>query len=316
MSRTNNEIEQKVCQLYSNKMLICDIANAVGVTRHTVVRILKRQRVYVSERSQKHLDQKRIIRNQQVVTLSQQGLSTRQIAKKLNVSKSNVQLILGKYQAPNMDNSFQERFFQNIDTEEKAYWLGFLYADGCITDRSIRIELSLTDLKHLETFRDTIKYYKAKFYYRSDGIRSVLYAINSKIMIHDLKQLGCTSRKSLTICFPSENMIPCTLIHHFMRGYFDGNGCINVAMRTRSSFSVTSNIEFLNGYQAALNEGIHKTTTVKIQETHSEGIGILMLGGNQQVLRVYDFLYKDATIFLDRKREKFNILNSRLRSKT
>ena len=316
MSRTSSVIEQKVCQMYSNKILLHEIANSVGITRHTVVRILKRQGVYVPERSQKHLDQKRIIRNQQIISLSEQGLSSRQIAKKLNIGKSNVQRILSNRQELHIDDSFQERFFQNIDTEEKAYWLGFLYADGCITDRSIRVELTLTDLKHLEKFRDTVKYYKAKFYYRSDGIQSVLYAINSKVMIRDLERLGCTSRKSLTIRFPSESFVPCTLIHHFMRGYFDGNGCINVAVRTRSSVSITSNIEFLDGYQTVLNEGIHKTTTVKIQETHSKGIGVLMLGGNQQVLKVYDFLYEDATIFLDRKREKFNILNSRLRSKT
>lgn len=313
MSRTSIDTEQQVCQMYSNRTLIHDIAEAVGVTRHTVVRILKRQGSYVPERSRKHKDQKQSIRNQQIIKLFKQGLSTRQIAKQLKIGKSTAQLIVSEYQKSNIDDSFQERFFQTIDTEKKAYWLGFLMADGCITDRSIRVELTLADQSHLEKFRDVIKYYRTKFYYRNDGIKSVLYIISSKTMINDLATFGCIPRKSLVIRFPSIDLVPTELIHHFMRGYFDGNGCINISERTRSSVSVTSNMEFLDGYQQALNCGISKTTTVKIQQTHSEGMGLFMLGGNQQVLKIYDFLYKDATIFLDRKKEKFDILSSRLR---
>lgn len=50
------------------------------------------------------------------------------------------------------------RIFENIDTEEKAYWLGFLYADGCVGSKESKVELSLAekDLRHMEKFRSFI----------------------------------------------------------------------------------------------------------------------------------------------------------------
>ena len=51
-------------------------------------------------------------------------------------------------------SKFDECVFDSIDNEEKAYWLGFIFADGCISSRDNAFELSLKgeDIEHLHKF--------------------------------------------------------------------------------------------------------------------------------------------------------------------
>jgi len=59
---------------------------------------------------------------------------------------------------------FNENYFDVIDNPDKAYWLGFLYADGAISSNNNTVELSLksSDIKHLEKFRDNLGFSKDK----------------------------------------------------------------------------------------------------------------------------------------------------------
>ena len=313
------EKEELICRLYQNNELIHDIANKAQCERHSVVRVLKRHGIYQESKSKKHLNNDKMIRNQKIFELAKQGLTNKQIAAQLNIGKSTVQKILQDnpqfVQNKNHHYLFNENYFEEIQTEGQAYWLGFLYADGCIADKSVRLELALTDRLHVEKFRDAIQYQRAKIYYRSDNIQSACLVINSQKMVNDLIALGCMPKKSLKIRFPHNDIIPDCLIHHFMRGYFDGNGSVCTSKDGCFRFSVVSNVQFLEEYQKRLNKGIHKNTTVKICNTHSIGIGTLPLGGSQQVLQIFHFLYSDATIFLQRKYDKFLMLERRLQLK-
>ena len=321
------ETENQICNMYQNNMLICQISKQLNVERHTVVRALKRCNLYDPKKSKKHLDDTRIIRNQQVCTLSMQGYSHRQIAKMLSIGKSNINYILKNsidfipletgrydYRAKKM---FNERFFQVIDTEEKAYWLGFLYADGCVTNKAVRLEISIKDRKHLEKFKDILQYQNAHFYFRKD-IESILLHMNSSVMVQDLEKLGCVKKKTYILQFPNTEQVPLSLIHHFMRGYFDGDGCIYVhpKLYSISTFSLVGTLDFLQRYQEVLNQGICKTTTNKIYSLKSQNIGSISFGGSLQVKKIYDFLYHDATLYLERKKEKFDIVISRLNVKS
>lgn len=316
----SEEKEELICRMYQENELIHDIASKVSCERHTVVRVLKRHKLYQEQKSKVHINNDRIQRDRNVMRLATQGLTNRQIAAQLNIGKSTVQKIIQQNRLNNNDHyyKFNENFFESIDTEQQAYWLGFLFADGCVTGRSICLELALRDRLHVENFCKAIQYNDAHYYYRPDNIQSIRVVIGSKKMVSDLAKFGCVPNKSLTIRFPRENVIPNNLIHHFMRGYFDGNGCINIPTNEylRSSFSLVSNIHFLEEYQTILNKGIQKDTVVKIQNTHNSGIGVITLGGNQQVIKIFNYLYKDATIYLERKYEKFLTLSSRLELKT
>ena len=214
-------------------------------------------------------------------------------------------------------------YFKVIDTEEKAYWLGFLYADGCILEsvkngrvKAMNIELSLKydDIKHLKKFlycicsNAPIKKKKVKL---ND---KVYYACRVNIccteMCRDLIKLGCTPRKSLTLKFPNEEQVPKHLLKHFIRGYFDGDGCIshgkhniiyNNEYYTRCGFSGTKDI--LEGIHKYLDDfGLNRITHVHQSQAYE-----VMWGGKNNALKIYHALYDNATIYLDRKYEKFQL---------
>ncbi|MDL2302602.1 LAGLIDADG family homing endonuclease, partial [Lachnospiraceae bacterium OttesenSCG-928-D06] len=139
---------------------------------------------------------------------------------------------------------YDEHYFQQIDSEHKAYWLGFLYADGHIEPlrkgnkiKAYRIEIGLSavDKSHLELFLHDIDS-NAPLTYKKTIIRDKTYEscrvrINNTNMCRDLISLGCVPQKSLTLTFPSEELLPGNYVRHFIRGYFDGDGCISYTTR-------------------------------------------------------------------------------------
>lgn len=92
--------------------------------------------------------------------------------------------------------------FKVIDTEEKAYWLGFLYADGCVGSTESKIELSLAeqDFHHIEKFRDFIGI-NNKISYRS-AVKAYRYSFRSESCKQDLIDKGCIPKKSLILKYP------------------------------------------------------------------------------------------------------------------
>jgi hypothetical protein len=113
-------------------------------------------------------------------------------------------------------------YFHTIDSDEKAYWLGFIAADGAVYSNgrqySITLDLQPRDLHWLERFRDTIAP-GAKI--TTHGSRSNSVSIGSQEMVGDLMALGIGPRKSNTLEWPS---IPEALVIPFLLGYFDGDG--------------------------------------------------------------------------------------------
>ena len=116
-------------------------------------------------------------------------------------------------------------FFENIDNEHKAYWLGMLVADGNISDfgrksYTIRLLLKNSDIYHVEQFAKDIGIDK-KVHINNDGRGSI--AIHSKKMFFDLMSHGVMPQKTRHEVFPE---LPKELVPHFIRGFFDGDGTI------------------------------------------------------------------------------------------
>ena len=156
---------------------------------------------------------------------------------------------------------FNEHYFDVIDTEDKAYWLGFWFADGNIQFKKSKytdgtkggvaeITLKATDKSHLvkmlrcmdadEDFPIQDKEVKlgGKKYY---ACRVNLHSID---LCYGLNNQGCVPKKSLILKPPHirEDLIP-----HFVRGYFDGDGCVSFNEETKKySVSFLGTEEFLN----------------------------------------------------------------------
>lgn len=207
--------------------------------------------------------------------------------------------------------NLDENYFEVINTPNKAYWLGFLYADGCVLVREknnkksyiLEISLNEDDITHLEKFKmclksnSPIKYKTIKEKYKSCRL-----AICNKKICEDLIKLGCTPRKSLTLTFPSEEQVPKELIPHFIRGYLDGDGCVfNNGKEKRIGFVGTKNI--LENIQDIMYKEFGLTKT-KMQP---QGQAFqCMWSGTGNLKTWFDYLYNyEDIIFLQRKFEKF-----------
>lgn len=205
---------------------------------------------------------------------------------------------------------YDRSFFNIIDNEKKAYWLGFIYADGCVYKRTLSIRLSTKDKSHLDKFLLDIKSDKTMQFGTQDSFGKeteyVQLQINSVDIVEDLKKLGIVERKSLILNFPSEDIVPKHLQKHFIRGYIDGDGCITRTRRTNSyEIKAVGTENMLNGILKSLEKD---TQLRKRRETDS--CYYFSIGGNLQVLNILNWLYEDSTVYLDRKYEKYIELKS------
>jgi hypothetical protein len=139
------------------------------------------------------------------------------------------------------------------------------------------------------------------------------FRINQKEICYQLEALGCVSNKSLILEFPTT--VPNELIHHFLRGYSDGDGCIykNKLQKTKTSkpyintiWKFVSTKQFCNETAKILKEQLDINCSQSLSRPKTNQITTtLSVGGNLQVMKVLDWLYKNATIYLPRKYEKY-----------
>ena len=210
----------------------------------------------------------------------------------------------------------QEDFFDVIDTEEKAYTLGLLYADGCNqTDRnSVSLGLKETDKEILDKITALIQPTKPLQYINMSSQRNkegfensknqYRLVIANKHISERLVELGCGKAKTHNLTFPTEAQVSSYLIRHFIRGYFDGDGCISGAVK---KVDIVGTEKFLKTVQVILLKeiGIKESKLNRRHNEREDEIRCLQICGRHQVDKFKDFIYKDATVFLSRKKDKF-----------
>lgn len=231
------------------------------------------------------------------------NIGVRELSKKYDIDRSVLTgwLLAKGYKIENRraSKSFNIHYFDEIDTEEKAYWLGFLFADGAITQHnksySIELSLKLDDKEHVKKFSTALgkNCINNCSTYRSRCI------IGSKHMFNILESYGCTQRKSLTLKFPNLNIFKNeNLIRHFIRGYVEGDGCLSFCDKnhTQAIISILGTKNFLNGIQQCYKSKYKLSTNSKTQEITK----ILSYSGST-AYKFAKWLYDGATIYLDRK---------------
>lgn len=195
-----------------------------------------------------------------------------------------------------------KNIFEVINTEEKAYWLGFLYADGYVglTDNRVELTLQLSDVNHIEKFKTFLN---SDCKISTNSYRSRLSIKDEKIK-KDLINLGCTPQKSLILKFPTDDKVPKELIRHFIRGYFDGDGSLCVTEKTKS-IDILGTYDFL--YQLCLESNI-TTSKIYVSKSKSNKVFRIVLGSRLDLYNFSKYIYDDCNIYLDRKYEKFKKL--------
>ena len=235
----------------------------------------------------------------------------KELAERLGRTKSAVDLKINQLGLHKGIYTYDHSYFHNIDTEEKAYWLGFIYADGGIRNdigESYQLVISLTasDGEHLKKFNKSLGGNLQVVYsdslYKPNGktYKKATIRVCSKEIVKDLVAIGATPCKSLTIQFPELRQ---DLIRHFIRGYFDGDGCVSAPKRKKERLSyirvsfVSGSSEFLDDLRRILYENNIHSYFSKNEQTYRE----LTIGAMKDVDMFLHYIYDGATIYLDRK---------------
>lgn len=211
----------------------------------------------------------------------------------------------------------KEDFFDSIDTQEKAYFLGFLYADGYNYNAKSKISLKLQeqDKKILIQLNNLIQPTKPLYHIirpENDGYKNgknqYLLSMNSRHMSDRLSELGLTQAKTFTLTFPE--WLDKDLIRHFIRGYMDGDGYVN-KRRDNAQVAFVSTLLFCEKLKEIISDILSVRSSICIHKSYN--IRILRIYGPKQVMKLLDWIYKDSTIHLQRKHNAYLTLKENMK---
>ena len=203
---------------------------------------------------------------------------------------------------------YQQDIFENIDSAEKAYWLGFLAADGCNYQRehnaSIILNVHEKDIEHLEKFKQfchTDAEIKSYIGYEGFSNQTPMCKItlNSKKISNDLIDKGILPNKSLILQPPH---ILEEFYKPFILGYFDGDGSISKTSQYNNySISIQGTKEILTWICEVLD---WDAKLEKRNINSNNNSYYIRCGGTNKPYQILNQLYNSCEIHLDRK---FNI---------
>lgn len=243
-----------------------------------------------------------------IVSEYKKGKTLSALGREFGVSYSTIRNLLKRKGIKTEGNKHNfprdEFYFKNIDSKEKAYWLGFLYADGCVHSNSNEISITLKDRDHLEKFRKAIKSNNkiGESIDKRYGSLPKIYhfSIKDKQLKSDLIKWGCVPNKSLSLTkIPN---IPRDFVSHFIRGYFDGDGSLHWLNGTKNfRISFVGTAPFLKDIQKELG------LSLSLGQQEGNKSKYFQVAGRKQVPMILDYIYKDSNenIRLTRKYKNY-----------
>lgn len=232
----------------------------------------------------------------EIIERYSKGESTKSIANCLGTYNTTIRRILlrNNIAVRNQSEAQTDRNNMFINrTPEGDYWLGMLISDGYIGDKEYVIGLGLQDkdLEHLKKYSSFVKanvksYKHPKF----EALEHRVYFKNKAINLW-LKSIGITERKSSTVC------INIDLNRDILRGILDGDGYVrlnklNVAIATQSVCLKDAIIKYL------------KENDINATSYKSKDLFIVGIYKNNDVFKLYNLLYTDTDLFLERKKDR------------
>lgn len=212
-------------------------------------------------------------------------------------------------------------YFDCIQTEHQAYWLGLLWADGnisrtaqrCAGPNRLRLVQLWSRRALLQTFLDDLEStIPIKRVDKAGHAPTAAIDINSRPLCMALQHLGFGLKSERTSIPIAES----ALLKHFLRGYFDGDGCLSLyeqhvrhATIYKQEWSLTGNETFLRNVRSTYEPliGIESHTKLKRYRRTSQAV-TLRYGKKSDVLRLCQYMYDDATLYLEEKYAQYRRL--------
>lgn len=295
-------MKERIIELYKQGTSITQLSKQFNCHNTTIKYILAKAKLYGKE----------VKISQNIISEYLNGESLTNLGKKYKCKRQNIAIVLlyNGYDVENRQNrtKFNETIFDSIDTEEKAYWLGFIFADGYISSSKYTFEISLkgADKNHLDKFNNFMQH-EDQNHVKLSNIKlngkifeRCRWSVTNKHLWKTLNNLGCTPQKSLTLQFPNLNIFKTkNLICHFIRGYFDGDGSFS---RTINARTVSPNVSLLGTYEFLSQ--ISNVSTIKghflHDKRHDQNTHIMYFTQFDTIIFL-DYIYRNASIYLDRK---------------
>ena len=232
--------------------------------------------------------------------------SSRELGIKYNLSKTCILKILERYDIPKINrrlvnNNLDIHYFDIIDNEEKAYFLGFIFADGCVSNNEFFLDINEKDIKILHIFREKICS-NCKITTRKKGNSMMSrIAIKNKEFCDSLKQYGIIDNKTKQTKNLPKSLIPRKFYRDFLRGLVDGDGWV---IRTKENLYkigfVTQYYSTAMDFAEMLNSLLEEKWKNKII-TPKNKYAVVNIQKQSLVKQVALVLYKDNKICLSRK---------------
>lgn len=305
--RYSKEIKEKAITLYKEVESNKKVADILGINKSTVSNWIKASGL--NERNYIKTSEREIIESK-VSELYLSGMKIKEVALELNLTYKQVEHIvstklkISRHRGPKSKIS-KEDFFDSIDNEYKAYFLGFIMADGNTSIYNgqyfLKIGVQKEDqdvvigfLNHIgssnsiQNVTENLKSGKIGHYTKA--------SLSSVHMVKRLFELSVLPSKSGKETIPSQ--IPKNLIRHFIRGFFDGDGITDIKKTKRSGFVASRSMLIQIQNEINLFPTIFSNNSV---------VDYFLIGRSDSKI-LYDYMYKDSNIWLDRKRNRMDII--------
>lgn len=299
--------ENEILKLYNDGLNSCDISKRMGISRKVVCKALSCHNL--KSHNRKPFSPRKIsnLELEKAINLYQNGCTLSEIVSllELDCSSSAIRGLLIRrgveMRSKGRQSNFNEKYFDAIDDEHKAYWLGFIYADGNLTKNRLRIEIQSRDIEIINNLRKDLNSTNKIIICKNETKDNVSIGFCSNKMAAALNRHGVVENKT----FKLKNIpnIPQHLIRHFICGYFDGDGTVYINSKNNSlrvGFYGTKDL------LTSIQNNLHEETGASVNKIYEKaGCWLLSYARRSDIKKIYDYLYTDAELFLERKKLKF-----------
>ncbi len=317
--KITNELKEIIIARYLLGESAYGIAKDFNLHGSSILSMLQKSNIQLRSKKLTNLEQDEILNRYSL------GESYQTIANNLNrdihtiqryIKSQNIKIRSTKDTARKY--GLNHNYFDIIDTEDKAYFLGLLYADGSNSTKYGICAISLIDedsdillklAQHLQTEKPLSKPKRKKESHRQQSCLT----ITSRKISDSLNKLGCVPAKSLILKFPTEEQVPTHLLTHWLRGMWDGDGSYYITKRNLAGCNITSTKNICEGIQKLIKESLNIETT--IHKRKNSCIHYITLCSVAKVKKFIEWIYQDSTIYLQRKYNKANLILEMIKPK-